>query len=86
MAARKFVVIGGGISGLSAAFKLAENPRNEVVVLEASRHIGGWIKTIRAKDGALIELGPRSLRTVGIQGKFALDMASVTSYNYIGYI
>ena len=78
MAGRKFVIVGGGISGLSAAFKLAENPKNEVVLLEASRHVGGWIKTTRAKDGSLFELGPRSLRTVGVQGKFTLAMVSET--------
>lgn len=59
---KKIVVIGGGITGLSAAHHLLElqNERNldiEVILIEKSNNLGGPIKTVK-KDGFLIELGP----------------------------
>ena len=61
-AGRRVVVIGGGISGLAAAHRLAE--RNtaeglglEVVLLEAGGRLGGTIRT-DAREGFLLEGGP----------------------------
>ena len=53
------VVVGGGITGLAAAFELAR--RNvEFVLLESSPHLGGLIRTERS-DGFTIDAGPDSL-------------------------
>lgn len=53
-------VIGAGIAGLTAAYRLQES--NVCVdVLEASDRAGGMIGTDR-EDGYLVELGPNSLR------------------------
>lgn len=59
---KKIVVIGGGITGLSAAHRLMElqNEKNldiEVILIEKGDNLGGPITTIK-KDGFLIELGP----------------------------
>ncbi len=59
------VVVGGGISGLSAAWELVRSARQrglavEVVVLEAASELGGQIRTERI-DGMLLEWGPDSL-------------------------
>ena len=46
----KYTVLGGGISGLSAAYylsKLAPQPIHKIVVLEGSNRLGGWINTTR---------------------------------------
>ncbi|MCE9551926.1 MAG: protoporphyrinogen oxidase [Planctomycetes bacterium] len=52
---RRRVVIGGGISGLAAACRLAElAPTDEVLVLEAGPRLGGVLQTVR-RDGFLIE-------------------------------
>lgn len=61
---RKVVVVGGGITGLTAAFTLQQqaaqnNLSIDVVLIESSLRIGGKIDTIR-KDGFIIERGPES--------------------------
>ena len=57
-------IVGGGISGLCAAFDLASRrPELRLCLLEASSRVGGCIRTER-KDGFVIEAGPDSfLRT-----------------------
>ena len=57
-------VVGGGISGLSAAFSLAsQRPELEIALVEASPRLGGCVRTERS-DGYVIEAGPDSfLRT-----------------------
>ena len=68
----KTVVIGGGISGLAAAYSLQkiEGPDADYLLLEASDHLGGKIVTY-AGDGFLIEGGPDSFLT---QKRAALDL------------
>ncbi|MFN2455560.1 MAG: protoporphyrinogen oxidase [Pyrinomonadaceae bacterium] len=61
---RKVVIIGGGISGLAAAHRLAEQRASvdssfEVLLLEASSRLGGIIRTER-REGFLLEGGPDS--------------------------
>lgn len=52
----KIAVIGGGISGLSAAFRLRQ-AGNEVTVFEAASRLGGKIHSEKV-DGFLVEHGP----------------------------
>ena len=52
------LIIGGGLSGLAAAFGLACQ-RTAVEVLEAAARAGGVIGTVH-RDGALYETGPNS--------------------------
>jgi oxygen-dependent protoporphyrinogen oxidase len=58
------VIIGGGITGLSAAFSLQnqideQNLPVKVTLIEASDRLGGKIETIK-RDGFVIERGPDS--------------------------
>lgn len=68
--ARRVVVVGGGISGLAAAHRLATRaaqsqasqsspPPLEVLLLEASTRLGGTVRT-HSRDGFLLEGGPDS--------------------------
>ncbi|AOM82469.1 protoporphyrinogen oxidase [Salisediminibacterium beveridgei] len=64
MTKRRIAVIGGGMTGLSAAFYLQKAVQNndlqaECVLYEASDHAGGRIETIK-RDGFTIETGPDS--------------------------
>ncbi|MEQ9618569.1 MAG: protoporphyrinogen oxidase [Deltaproteobacteria bacterium] len=64
---KRIVVIGGGITGLSAAHRLTElsNEKNldlDVALLEKTGVLGGVISTIE-RDGFLIEEGPDSFIT-----------------------
>ena len=59
---KKIVVIGGGITGLSAAHRIIEIQKEnnldlEILLIEKSDKLGGAISTIN-KNGYLIELGP----------------------------
>ena len=57
---RRIAIIGGGLSGLSAAYELARNaPDTEFKLFEASARLGGIVETFRA-DGFVIECGPDS--------------------------
>jgi oxygen-dependent protoporphyrinogen oxidase len=66
----RIAIIGGGISGLSAAFTLEEKRQSgaqsdtkiEYVLVEAAPRLGGVMVTDRA-DGCLIEAGPDSFLT-----------------------
>lgn len=57
------VILGGGISGLSAAYYAVNNARlSSVVLLEASSRLGGWICSRKSPSGAIFEQGPRTVR------------------------
>jgi protoporphyrinogen/coproporphyrinogen III oxidase len=62
----RIAIIGGGISGLSAAFALAEKRRAgapvEYVLFESSPRLGGVLVTDRV-EGCLVEAGPDSFIT-----------------------
>lgn len=71
-------IIGGGITGLTAAFYLKQN-HIPAVVLEAAERVGGVIQTIR-RNGYLAEYGPNSIletspvianlvRDLGLEGR-----------------
>ena len=63
---KRIAIIGGGISGLSAAFALEKQRRSgvpvEYVLFESSPRLGGVLVTDRV-DGCLIEAGPDSFLT-----------------------
>jgi protoporphyrinogen/coproporphyrinogen III oxidase len=53
---RRVAILGGGISGLAAAYRLRElDPAAEVVLFEASDRLGGVLQTDRSREGWLIE-------------------------------
>lgn len=58
---RRVVIVGGGISGLTAAYELVRR-RTPFLLLEASLRFGGVIKT-EQHDGFLIDAGPDALLT-----------------------
>ncbi|MBP2076635.1 protoporphyrinogen oxidase [Oceanobacillus polygoni] len=65
MERKKIAIVGGGITGLSAAYYLQKQIKAsqlavEVQLVEASDRLGGRIHTIK-KDGFTIERGPDSL-------------------------
>lgn len=71
---KRVIVVGGGITGLSAAYYLQKEAAQkslpiEVLLIEASDRVGGVIHTVK-KDGFVIEKGPDSIiarKTSGIQ-------------------
>lgn len=76
---RKVAVIGGGITGLAAAFYMQKEAKEkgyplEVILIEASHRLGGKIQTVR-RDGFVIERGPDSfLARKKSFGQFAEDL------------
>ncbi|MDX1920980.1 MAG: NAD(P)-binding protein, partial [Candidatus Caenarcaniphilales bacterium] len=56
----ELLIIGGGISGLSAAF-CAQREGKEFLLLEASNRLGGCIWTDLHKNEYILERGPNSL-------------------------
>jgi oxygen-dependent protoporphyrinogen oxidase len=85
------IVVGAGISGLTAAFRLHKAGRR-ITVVDAGARPGGVIGTVR-RDGALYECGPNStldttplinamLDDLGIRGE-RLDADEVASTRYV---
>ena len=67
----RVVVLGGGIAGLTAAFRRAST--GETIVLEAGPRAGGSIRTIR-EDGFTLECGPNTLRTTEAAERLLADL------------
>ncbi|KAL1925495.1 uncharacterized protein VTP21DRAFT_378 [Calcarisporiella thermophila] len=74
----RVVILGGGISGLSAAYFLANAlPKIKITLLESSERWGGWIRSSREGDqGVLFERGPHTLRCNGAGGYVLIDTIS----------
>ncbi|WP_318506184.1 protoporphyrinogen oxidase [Bacillus sp. T3] len=70
---KKVIIVGGGITGLAAAYYLQKEAQQkslpiEIKLIEASTRLGGVIQTVK-KDGFVIEKGPDSIiarKTSGI--------------------
>ncbi|MFA6917118.1 MAG: protoporphyrinogen oxidase [Parachlamydiales bacterium] len=62
--ALKVVILGGGITGLAAAWYVEHFLGNKVSVtlIEKSARLGGWIQTVQDQN-FLFEKGPRSMRS-----------------------
>ena len=58
---KKVIIIGGGISGLSAAWKLSEHGY-KTQIIELDKQIGGLAKSIKIKD-YILDIGPHSFFT-----------------------
>jgi oxygen-dependent protoporphyrinogen oxidase len=57
----KTVILGGGLSGLGAAWYLRKkNPNASITLLEKEARLGGWIET-KTENGFCFERGPRTL-------------------------
>ena len=74
----QFLVIGGGISGLSAASHLAKNGFRDMRLLEARNRLGGRIATMQM-GGSKVELGAHWIH--GILGNPLHELA--TSHNLL---
>ena len=68
----QFLVIGGGISGLSAASHLAKNGFRDMRLLEARNRLGGRIATMQM-GGSKVELGAHWIH--GVLGNPLYELA-----------
>lgn len=62
---RRVAIIGGGITGLSAALRLSQDPSTKVTIFESSSRLGGWLQSeIHQVDGGhvVFDYGPRTLQ------------------------
>lgn len=74
---RHIAVVGGGISGLAAAWKLVQQPGVRVSIYEARDRVGGVLHT-EVADGWVIEHGPESFlamkpRGIGLARELGLE-------------
>lgn len=71
-------IIGGGITGLTAAYRLSRDPKcSKVTVYEKGPRVGGWIQSekINVDGGHIVfEYGPRTLRASTITAFPLLDL------------
>ncbi|KAG2205008.1 hypothetical protein INT47_002632 [Mucor saturninus] len=70
-------IVGGGISGLSAAYYLARlaPTSTKITLIEGKERVGGWIKSQRATTPSILfEGGARTLRPKGETGTILLEM------------
>ena len=62
--AQHFAILGGGITGLAAAYRLTRHG-HRVKIFERTARLGGVIRTERTTDGWLIDAGPNSFQEQG---------------------
>ena len=66
---QSIAIIGGGITGLTAAYCLSNAwPKSQVTIFDSSARFGGWIRSSKVEiDGGhiIFEHGPRTLRPSG---------------------
>ena len=59
---KKVIIMGAGITGLTAAYKLSKDGYN-VIVYEKDKVIGGLAKSYKDEDGFIYDLGPHEFCT-----------------------
>jgi protoporphyrinogen/coproporphyrinogen III oxidase len=78
-------VIGGGITGLTAAWRLCQDHKCEKITLyEKSSKLGGWLQseTVEVEGGHVVfEYGPRTIRASDPSALPMLDLVSLLLYN-----
>jgi protoporphyrinogen/coproporphyrinogen III oxidase len=82
---KRIAIIGGGISGVSAAYQLAQRGVG-FTLFEASSRLGGIVETVR-RDGFVIECGPDSWVTEKLWARelaieLGLESEIITSYDF----
>ena len=71
----RIAVLGGGISGLAAAWNIARSlVPAQVVLFESSDRLGGWLRSEHTPGGGVFELGPRSIRSNEAAAMTTLDL------------
>ncbi|XP_044742313.1 protoporphyrinogen oxidase [Chrysoperla carnea] len=68
------LILGGGVSGLSAAYYLSQRiSPSKIYLVEASNRFGGWIQS-KQNGNVLFELGPHTIRPKGEPGANTLQL------------
>eukprot|EP00040_Diaphanoeca_grandis_P044601 m.12901 g.12901 ORF g.12901 m.12901 type:complete len:519 (-) comp9500_c0_seq1:47-1603(-) len=84
---REVVILGGGISGLTAAWSLirsscirswkgSDRPAPNITIIEPSKTVGGCLLTAHGPAGSVLEQGPRGLRPSGLAGRASLNLCA----------
>lgn len=60
---KRVVVLGAGVTGLSAAYRLSQNSDFEVHVFEKEKEVGGLCRSFR-QDGFILDYGPHKFYTL----------------------
>ncbi|XP_066262942.1 protoporphyrinogen oxidase [Euwallacea similis] len=69
------IILGGGLSGLSAAYYLGKrSPKEKVILLEGTNRLGGWIKSERVDKEVIFEQAARTIRPRGAAGINTLNL------------
>lgn len=72
-------VLGGGITGLTAAYDLSRAfPSIPITLYESAPQVGGWVSSVRVpveKGTVIFESGPRTLRPHTVNGMLTLQLA-----------
>jgi NAD(P)-binding Rossmann-like domain len=81
--AKSVAVVGGGITGLVAAYDLTKAlPNARITLFEPKKRLGGWLDSelITVDDGeVLLEWGPRTLRSDGFgAGRYTAQLVGGT--------
>jgi predicted NAD/FAD-binding protein len=78
---KHIAILGGGITGLSAAHYLTrELPNAKITIYEASPKVGGWLqsKSVDVGNGNVVfESGPRTLRPRTVSGMVTIEMVGL---------
>lgn len=78
-------ILGGGITGLTAAYRLSKDPScSKVTIYEKGPGLGGWIQSERIPvDGGdvVFEYGPRTLRLAPPASFGLLDLVCLPPWN-----
>jgi NADPH-dependent 2,4-dienoyl-CoA reductase/sulfur reductase-like enzyme len=83
--AEHVVVLGGGITGLAAAFYLTRCiPQARITLIEHQDRVGGWVRSERIEMGPgkghmVLEAGPRTLRP---RSQALLELVRPHSFRY----
>lgn len=76
------VVIGGGITGMTAAWRLCHDPKcKKVTLYEKSPRLGGWLQSekVEVEGGHVVfEYGPRTLRASKDTSMPMLDLVRIS--------